>query len=131
MQKEYTTSIALPIDGATFSPSTPPRCGGGWPAKTGVTVGGAHGINGRCSWIDVCGCFQSLLWAFSGGGGCESDACERVWLKPVIIMGPFNQRTGKERTVMHDENNVKCFIELRSQGWLHVHLMTSCRGAVA
>jgi hypothetical protein len=40
-------------------------------------------------------------------------------------MGPFNQRTDKERTVMqHDQNTVKRFIELRSQGRTFAQLMT-------
>lgn len=34
-----------------FDPSTPSRGGGGWPAKTSSTAGGAGGIPGRGSWI--------------------------------------------------------------------------------
>ena len=75
-----------------LSASTPPRGGGGWPAKTWLTVGGAHGICERGLQIGLCGCFQNFFGPSpveKGVNRCAERTCLNLKPKshPLLISG--------------------------------------------
>jgi hypothetical protein len=61
-----------------------------WAVLTG-SMGGVHGL--RVSLL------PNLVWAFPGGKGCQSDACERVCRTSETINRPPNKNGGQGRII--------------------------------